>query len=177
MKTRWNKKRNGHWEISSVATATLGTALRQLNAVKHAILIFVLRTLVKGNNHYITPNIRTIQKILRERYGICVGIRWLFQCLKDLLDVGLIWRTRRWNTENPEKPLSCSSLIGLTASGVKYLKRSSIAGADDIWQRTLNWWKRKDGRSPTVSELTGNSQQTSSGGVLTSLKAIFQEFH
>ena len=153
------KTRNGRWTWKSAAITLGKKALKVLNACKHSLILIVNHLLVKGNIHFIKPSIRSLQQILKERYGICVGRRWIFQCLKDLEDLGFILRKSRPGITTEGKPHWLSSMIVFTVRGVMYLKQCSIEGSGDRWKKTLEWIKRNDKRFPSESELIADTHQ------------------
>ena len=121
---------------------------RPLNASKNALLVTLFKILVKGNHHYITPSRTSVLQILEKRYHISIKSRWLGECIRSLIDRGLIKRRRRWKHVEFSEIRSIPSMIVLTPSGISYLNMIGISGASDVWQRTLRWLKKGDGRFP-----------------------------
>lgn len=159
MTWKLRKTRNGRWTVTPTAT-TMSRKLRKiLNSTKHSLILIFNFLFVKGNSHVIMPGVRALQKILMKEYGVCVGIRWIYQCLRDLENLGLIRRKTRPRVDKEGKFRSLSSMIVFTVSGVMYLKQSLIEGSTERWRKTLEWLKRNDRRFPSESELIGDGYQ------------------
>jgi hypothetical protein len=120
-----------------------------LNATKHSLLISVRATLSQGKNPFSKASINKLRDLLKERHGIVVGRRWIFQCIKDLITQGLLIRQPRYNYKRPGSPGQYSSMLAFTLEGARYLLNKYVDGAYDIFRRVLARITGEDKRWPS----------------------------
>lgn len=119
-----------------------------MNRTKHAIIITLFATMQKGETHYTVAKINTIRKLLEKFHKASVNRRWLFQCLRDIEDAGLISRAKRYRNIEDGEIRQLSSMFAFTLRGVRYMISKRIAGAREHLDRIVSWLQKKDGRFP-----------------------------
>jgi hypothetical protein len=124
-----------------------------LNATKHSLLISVRATLSQGKNPFSKASINKLRDLLKERHGIVVGRRWIFQCIKDLITQGLLIRQPRYNYKRPGSPGQYSSMLAFTLKGCRYLFNNFVDGAYDIFRRVLARITGEDKRWPSPRDI------------------------
>jgi hypothetical protein len=112
-----------------------------MNKSKAALLITYHFIQVKENKHYSHPSTTWFLDQLKWRYGICIGKRWFYQCVKDLSDEGFIKRFRRWIKMPDGLARSRSGNIYLLPRALKYLKVRGIEKSGECLSGCLKWLK------------------------------------
>lgn len=122
-----------------------------MNRTKHAVIITLFATMQKGETHYTRARIDTILELLQKYHKASVGRRWLFQCLRDIEDAGLIRRAKRYRNADFGEIRQLSSMFAFTMRGVKYMINKRIAGAHEHLDRIISWLKKDDRRFPAAN--------------------------
>ncbi|MCK9560147.1 MAG: hypothetical protein WC489_09075 [Patescibacteria group bacterium] len=126
-----------------------------MNSTKHSIAVALFASMRNGNEHYTKASEHRLRELLTEYHGIEIKRRWLFKCLADMEEDGLITRRRRYRNEERGKIRQYSSMITFTLYGVRYLMKKKVEGAAALFRRLIDWLKRKDNRFPQVQEIGG----------------------
>jgi len=105
-----------------------------------------------GKNLYTQVSINKIIEILSQIYGVHVGRRRVFQCLRCLEDNGLITRRRRYWRLDGGLIRSRPSLWSFPLKGINWLAKRSVEGAALFRKNMILWLKKKDGRFPTEQD-------------------------
>jgi len=104
-----------------------------MNNAKVSILITVYKTLCQGQNQYSLISINKIIQLLQKFHGLKVKRRWVFACMKYLIDQGYLQRRARYKNKKPHKFHRLSSLLFVTAKGAQFLTRKGVVGAHKMW--------------------------------------------
>ena len=129
-----------------------------MNRTKHAVIITLFATMEKGKSNYTKASVRSIGELLEKFHHAPVKRRWLFQCLADLEAGGLIRRKQRYRRDVDGTITQISSMISFTLIGAKYMAMKKIQGAQQLLQRIISWFARKDGRFPTIEKVAEQFQ-------------------
>lgn len=117
------------------------------------MLITIFALTQKSGKHYTSPFWWHIQKLLQQYHNVKVKRRWIFQCLKDICDAGLINRLERKaparNGEFQQEP----GLISFTVKGMKYLVKKRVGGALGVLRQMMKWVSKKDRRWPEEKDI------------------------
>jgi hypothetical protein len=127
----------------------------------------------KGGKTYCAPSWVQIGMLLQKFHDVKIKRRWIFQCLKDIHEYGLITRLERKapqvNGEFNQKP----GLISFTIKGMKYLHRKRVGGALGVLKKMMQWLKKKDRRWPKKEEIMPECTPAQVKKNLERLRAIF----
>jgi hypothetical protein len=102
----------------------------------------------QGKNHYTKTSVDKIRENLEKYHKIHVKRRWIFYCLADILDAGLITRKARYRNDEAGLIRQHTSLLAMTLQGLKYLVSKRVHGAWKALKIMIAWLKRKDNRWP-----------------------------
>lgn len=128
-----------------------------MNKTKHAIIVTLLAIMEKGGAHYTITSVNRLQDLLSMIHEASVERRWLFQCLRDLIDAGLISRQPRYRRNEEGDIRQIPSMIAFTMKGLKYMTAKKMEGARKLLGRMVAWLKNKDTRFPRADPATRNS--------------------
>ena len=109
----------------------------------------------QGKKHYSVVSVEKILQLLEKFHKIDIQRRWIFQCLKDLLDAGYITRKARYKHRGGGLIGQIPSMISFTLRGAKYLVSRRVSGATQLLKSILSWVTGKDQRWPTLVDATG----------------------
>jgi len=124
-----------------------------MGLTKISIMIVLIRIADKGGKHYVTPKPKTLLKLLKQYQGVVISRRWLFQCLKDLEEMGLITRRRRYSPRSSTYQFrQLPGILAFTYQGCEFLACRGVAGATKIKKLITDWIKRKDQRFPRLDQ-------------------------
>lgn len=146
-----------------------------MNKTKHAIVVTLLAIMEKGGAHYTITSINRLRELLILFHEASVERRWLFQCLRDLIDAGLISRQPRYRQNEEGAIRQMSSMIAFTIKGLKYMTAKKIEGARKLLSRMIAWLKNKDKRFPRDGQATRNSAPLENERNLKRLKRLISE--
>jgi len=124
-----------------------------LNNTKLSILITLFQCTSQGKNHYSLISVNKIIKLLSKIHGTQVKRRWVFQCLRDMIDLGFLSRRSRYKRYNNGQIGQLSSITAITLKGAKLLVSKKISGAVLLLKNILSWVKNKDKRFPTKNDI------------------------
>jgi len=115
---------------------------------KTSLIVTLFAAMGNGKAHYTKASIDALRGLLKQYHDIEVGRRWTFNCLRCLIDEGLIRREQRFRNDENGEISQISSMISFTLKGVKYMVSKRIKGAGRLLDSMIAWIKRKDKRFP-----------------------------
>lgn len=115
---------------------------------KTSLIVALFATMKGGETHYTKASVDALRGLLKQYHDITVGRRWMFSCLRCLIDQGIIRRKERYRHDEGGEIRQISSLISFTLKGVRYMVSRRIAGAKKLLNSMIVWWKKKDARFP-----------------------------
>lgn len=119
-----------------------------MNNTKSALIITLFSCMGQGTNHYTAVSVNKILELLELYHSIVVKRRWLFTCLRDLLDSNIITRRSRFSNEENGVIFQLPSMISFTLKGAKYLVSKRVSGSLRLLKAILNFIKCGDRRWP-----------------------------
>lgn len=130
-----------------------------MNSSKAALMITLFSCTSQGKNHYSVASVQKILQLLKKYHKIEIKRRWIFQCLRDLLDAGLIARKQRYKNKPGGEIRQIPSMITFTLRGAKYLVSRRVSGAMRLLKNILSWLKNKDQRWPKKMDVQGEKKE------------------
>ena len=124
-----------------------------MNATKNAVMITIFALMQKSEKHYTNPFWWHIQKLLQRYHNVKVKRRWIFQCVKDICDAGLITRVEEKAKEKNGEFIQSPGLISFTVKGMKYLVKKHVGGAFGLLKQMMKWVKKGDRRWPAEKDI------------------------
>lgn len=124
---------------------------------KTSLIITLFFCMGQGKSHYSTAAINTILELLKKFHKIEIKRRWLFQCLKDITDTGLIKRDTRYRQDNNGQISQIPSMIFFKLKGIVWLVNMGVKGAKDIYKKMVTHIRGKDKRSPKQEDFDDGS--------------------
>jgi len=124
-----------------------------MNKAKSSIMITLFSCMSQGKNHYTVVSINKIIDLLKDYHKIQVKRRWIFYCIRDLLDAGLLTRNQRYQQGTGCTISQLSSMVSFTLKGAQYLVSKRVSGAWRMWKRIVAYLKNKDQRWPKMEEV------------------------
>ena len=121
---------------------------------KISLLISLLACAGKKESPYTKASVNKLLKLLEKIHKIKIGRRWLFQCLADLIDAGLITRRPRHKHESDGTIRQLSSLVAFTLRGARFLVAKRVGGSLLLLKSILAWMKNQDKRFPAANEIS-----------------------
>ena len=106
----------------------------------------------QGQKHYSTAAINTILELLSKFHKIKIKRRWLFQCMKDLTDAGLIKRNTRYVQDSNGLISQIPSMIIFKLKGVVWLVKMGVKGAKEVYKTMVKFLKKEDKRFPSKTD-------------------------
>jgi len=123
-----------------------------MNNTKLSILITLFTCSSQGKIHYTLVRIDKIIELLEKMHKTVVRRRWVFQCIRDLIDAGLLSRKSRYLHRTDGTIQQLSSIIAISLKGAKLLISKRVSGAFLLLKNILAWAKKKDKRFPTKNK-------------------------
>jgi len=111
----------------------------------------------QGKSHYSTAAINSILDLLSKFHKINIKRRWLFQCLKDLTDAGLIKRDTRFVQDNNGLITQIPSMIIFKLKGICWLARMGVKGAKEVYKSMTKFLQKDDQRFPSRTDFDDGS--------------------
>lgn len=124
-----------------------------MNRSKSAIMITLFVCMGQGKNHYTKASIDKLQELLYKYHKIQVGRRWIFYCIKYLLEMNFITKKKRYKNSSTGKIRQKPSLHAITLEGARYLVAKKVKGAWKLLKSILNYLARKEGRWPEYKDI------------------------
>ena len=125
-----------------------------MNQSKSALLITLFAIQSKGKKHYVCPSVNTLIKLLKSYHNIAIKRRWLFGCMKHLIDAGLIKTSQRYKNNTEGEIYQLPSMITFTIRGLKHLISKRVAGAKQMLKQMLSWLHGGDKRFPQPRDIS-----------------------
>lgn len=119
-----------------------------MKSTKFALLITVWSVFQAGGKNYTTVSVNRLIGLLEEFHAVKIKRRWLFYCLRDLIDAGIITRRSRFEQGGSLEINQLPSMITFTLTGLKLLVRNKISGAHKALKTMIAWLRSKDHRFP-----------------------------
>jgi len=143
-----------------------------MNNTKHAVAVALFASTQNGRNHYTKASAHRLRELLAQYHGIQIQRRWLFKCLADMEEQGLIRRKKRYDRREHGTIRQFSSMITFTLEGLRYLVAKKVEGAASLFKRTLDWLKQKDKRFPRVAEIAAGITPEEAGENIKRLRGL-----
>ncbi len=124
-----------------------------MNNAKMSIIITLLACTSQGKNHYTKICTDKIIKLLEKFHSTVVRRRWVFQCMRDLEDAGLISRKKRYKKGEGGMQRQMSSITSFTIKGASFLVKKRVSGSVLMLKRIIAWIKGQDKRWPKKSDV------------------------
>jgi len=124
-----------------------------MNNSKAALMITLFSCMGQGKKHYSVVSAQKILKLLKSYHKIEIQRRWLFQCLRDLLDAGLIGRKARYKRRGGGLIGQIPSMLTFTLKGARYLVIKRVSGALQLLKSILKYVTGDDQRWPRVENV------------------------
>lgn len=124
-----------------------------MNASKASLIITLFSCMGQGKKHYSVVSIEKILQLLQKYHKIKIQRRWIFQCLKDLLDAGYITRKQRYKRRDGGLIGQIPSMISFTLRGAKYLVSRRVSGAVRLLKSILSFVTGSDQRWPHGADI------------------------
>ena len=124
-----------------------------MNNAKNACIITIYKCICQAKKHYTLVSVDKIQELLANYHGIHVGRRWIFYCLRALLDKGLLTRKSRYRNDSNGLIRQRSSMLAMTYAGAKYLVSKSVTGAVKLLKKIKKYAESKDRRWPKKKDV------------------------
>lgn len=120
---------------------------------KISILITLLSCMNLKGNPYTKASVLKIIELLEKMHKVKVKRRWVFQCIADLIEAGMLRRRARYKNEKDGTVRQLSSIIAFSLKGAKFLLDKRISGAKLLMDKILRWVKNQDKRWPTNKDI------------------------
>ena len=120
---------------------------------KISILITLLSCMDLKGNPYTKASVLKIIELLAKMHKITVNRRWVFQCIADMIEAGLLTRRARFKHEKDGTVRQLSSIVAFTLKGALFLVNKGVEKAVFLRKKILDWTKNKDKRFPTNKDI------------------------
>ena len=124
-----------------------------MNNTKSAIMITLFACMSQGKKHYTRVSIDKIQELLERFHKIHVKRRWIFYCVRFLMDEDLVTKKKRYLNDDNGLINQIPSLHSFTISGMKYLVSKHVNGALKALKCMMNYIMNKDKRWPGTKDI------------------------
>ena len=124
-----------------------------MNSAKSAIMITLFACMSQGKKHYTRVSIDKIQELLEKFHKIHVKRRWIFYCMRYLMDENLITKTKRYLNNDDGLINQIPSLHSFTQEGMDYLFKKRVTGAWRVLKAMIKWEMNKDKRWPKKEDI------------------------
>ena len=130
-----------------------------MNNTKAAIMVTLFACTGQGKNHYTLASIDAQIKLLSQNHKTDVGRRWVFQCLRDLIDGGYINRKSRYKKNAEGQSRRRSSMVVFTLKGLQYLSSRMVQGSRQALNTVLRYVTGDDRRWPRLPDLVNPTDE------------------
>jgi hypothetical protein len=120
-----------------------------MNTLQYALMITIFFSMSQPVNHYTQSSIDALLKNLAKYHNINVKRRWIFHCLRGLIDRGYLRRKSRYRHDPLGLISQIPSLLTFTLRGMAWLATMGIAGTRKLYKKMLNWLNKGDKRWPS----------------------------
>jgi len=119
-----------------------------VNAAKASIMITLFYSMSQGKNHTSYSSIDAIQKNLKKHHKIDIKRRWIFYCLRWIIDNGYMSRESRYIHDDNGTITQIPSMLSFTLKGVIWLLKRGVSKAKRLYKNIMTWLGKKDKRFP-----------------------------
>jgi len=120
----------------------------KMNNTKSALMITLFSCMSQGKKHYSRVSINKIQELLEKFHKIHVKRRWIFYCMRYLMDENLITKKKRYRNDADGLINQIPSLHSFTQKGMEYLFKKRVTGAWKVLKAIIKHAMNKDKRWP-----------------------------
>ncbi len=117
-------------------------------------------------------SVNKIRKLLARFHETHVERRWVFQCIRDLIDAEYLSRRPRYKRHKDGTINQLSSITAITLKGAKLLVAKRVAGGLLLLKNILAWIKNQDKRFPKDADLEADSETGIDPGEARRLNAL-----
>jgi len=128
-----------------------------MNASKACTMITIFFSMSQGKNHYTVSAVDTFLVNLEKFHKIKIKRRWMFYCLRYLLDEGYIRRKTRHTQDFDGLITQIPSMITFTLKGIVWLVRMGVEGAKKVYKSMQKFLKKGDKRFPSKPDFDDGS--------------------
>jgi len=126
---------------------------KNMNRAKFCILITLFFSTSQGKNHYTVSSIEKLRINLRKYHKVIIKRRWVFACIRWLLDCGYLARKQRFTHDGDGRINQISSMVSFRLKGVAWLVSKGVVGAKQLYKSMVKWIQKEDGRFPQKGDL------------------------
>ena len=141
---------------------------------KPSIIVTLFFCMGQGNSHYSVAAVNTILELLSKFHKIKIKRRWLFQCMKDLIDAGFIKRDPRHRNDDNGLITQIPSMIFFKLRGIVWLVNMGVKGAREIYKRMVAHINGPDKRAPKQKDLDDGSYKPADPNEAKRLKDLLE---
>lgn len=116
-------------------------------------MITLFALMQKSGRTYTSPFWHHIANLLKKYHKVNIKRRWVFQCLADIHQAGLITRLERKAPQIDGEFKQEPGLISFTVKGMKYLVSKHVGGALGKLKAMMKWVKKGDRRWPRKEDI------------------------
>lgn len=128
-----------------------------MNNTKPSIMTTLFFCMGQGKSHYTRAAINTILELLSKFHKTNIGRRWLFQCLKDFIDEGLIKRKPFYKRYENGLITQIPSGYWFKLKGIVWLVNMGVKGAKEVYKSMVTFIEKEDERSPNRKDFDDGS--------------------
>ncbi len=143
-----------------------------MNLTMEEIMLVFYHGTGQGNNLYTQISNATTQGNLDKYYDKKIGIRWMHQCIRRLIDEGYLLRKFRTRPHGPHQWRRIPSLIYFTPKGVRHLMRRTVSGATQLLKKLLAYLNSDDKRWPNTTNIDRDADLSTDPDVAAGLKRL-----
>ncbi len=116
-------------------------------------MITLFSCMGQGKNHYTRVSINKIRELLEKFHKIHVKRRWIFRCMRYLMDENLITKTKRYLNNDDGLINQIPSLHSFTQKGMEYLSKMRVTGAYRVLKAIIKHAMSEDKRWPKKEDI------------------------
>lgn len=124
-----------------------------MNETKFAIFLTLFACISQGKKNYSLVSIDKVIELLKRFHKVEVKRRWVFKCMRYMLDSGFLSRKSRYGHRDDGKIFQLSSIIAITVKGAKLLISKRVSGAFLLLKNIMAWVKKQDKRFPKTEDV------------------------
>ena len=143
-----------------------------MKSVKWSIMITLWALMDKTGKHYTTPSWGHIGILLEKYHNVKVKRRWIFQCLKDMTDAGLIARKKRYRKSEVDNIEQLPGLISFTLAGLQSLVKMKVAGAYKAVKNMMAWVQKGKKTFPEPREIAPSMSSEDMAANLSKMRGL-----
>lgn len=123
-----------------------------MNTLQYALMITIFFSMSQGKSHYTQTSIDALLKNIFKYHNIKIKRRWLFHCLRSLLDRGYLRRKSRYRHDTAGLISQIPSLLTFSLKGMAWLATMGIAGARKLYKNMIEYLNKGDKRWPSKDD-------------------------